>query len=102
MYALYKIPDFNNPDWLLLMEVLLPDNCLLVAKENFGKYFGPVFSSRATFSLTEDINPNFSEPKRMASIIPGVGDNIARDIVLKRPYYNEEEFYAKHPRIKRQ
>lgn len=80
----------------------LPDNCLLVAKENFGKYFGPVFSSRATFSLTKDINPNFSEPKRMASIIPGVGDNIARDIVLKRPYHNEEEFYAKHPRIKRQ
>ncbi|RIB12121.1 hypothetical protein C2G38_2101819 [Gigaspora rosea] len=38
----------------------------------------------------------------MASIIPGFGDHTARDIVLKRPYHNEEEFYAKHPRIKRQ
>ncbi|RIB08321.1 hypothetical protein C2G38_2111413 [Gigaspora rosea] len=38
----------------------------------------------------------------MASIIPGVGDHTTRDIVLKRPYHNEEEFYAKHQRIKRQ
>ncbi|CAG8822346.1 21584_t:CDS:1, partial [Gigaspora rosea] len=80
----------------------LPDHCLLIAKENFGTYFGPVFSSRATISLTKDINPNLSEPKRMASIMPGVGDHTARDIVLKRPYHNEEEFYAKQPRIKRQ
>nr|CAG8493793.1 670_t:CDS:2 [Entrophospora candida] len=79
----------------------LPDHCLLIAKENLGTYFGPVFSSHATFSLTKDINPNFSEPKRMTSIIPGVGEHTARDIVSKRPYHNEEEFYAKHPQLKR-
>ncbi|CAB4490961.1 unnamed protein product [Rhizophagus irregularis] len=32
---------------------------LIVSKDNFKSYFGPVFSARATFSLTRDINPNF-------------------------------------------
>ncbi|CAG8476378.1 14477_t:CDS:2 [Dentiscutata erythropus] len=80
----------------------LPDRCLLIAKGNFSTYFGPVFSSHAMFSLTRDINPNFSDPERMGSIIFDVNDQTAQDIVSKRPYHNEEEFYTKHPRIKRQ
>ncbi|CAG8643072.1 8308_t:CDS:1, partial [Scutellospora calospora] len=62
----------------------LPGRCLLIAKENFRTYFGFMFLLYAIFSLIKDINPNF------ISIIPGVGEQIVRDIVLKRSYHNEE------------
>ncbi|CAG8508052.1 3412_t:CDS:2 [Ambispora gerdemannii] len=78
----------------------LPDNCLLITKKNFEKYFGPVFSSRATFFLTQHINPNFAEPKGMCKTLDGVGEVTAGEIVSKRPYSDEEDFYTKNPRVK--
>ncbi|PKC59404.1 hypothetical protein RhiirA1_540504 [Rhizophagus irregularis] len=44
---------------------------LIVSKDNFKSYFGPVFSARATFSLTRDINPNFWDINRLKNTIKG-------------------------------
>jgi len=72
------------------------DNCLVIASNNFEEYFGPVFASRATFALTRNINPNFSEAERMEKRLPGIGKTNAAKIVQNRPYINEEHFYKKH------
>jgi hypothetical protein len=37
------------------------NNCLAITKNNFKEYFGPIFASRATFLMTKDDNPNFSD-----------------------------------------
>ena len=39
----------------------LPEDVLVIDQTNFKKYFGHIFSSRATFYLAEDVNPNFVE-----------------------------------------
>ena len=31
----------------------MPDNCLVIARENFEQYFGPLFSSQLIFDITE-------------------------------------------------
>ncbi|RGB42790.1 hypothetical protein C1646_785098 [Rhizophagus diaphanus] len=40
-------------------DTILTNNCLIITKSNFKKYFGPTFASRSTFYMTKDINPNF-------------------------------------------
>ena len=47
------------------------ENCLVIVSCNFEEFFGLVFASRAIFSLTKDINPNFSEPARMKNFLFG-------------------------------
>ncbi|UZO28612.1 uncharacterized protein OCT59_022129 [Rhizophagus irregularis] len=61
----------------------------------------PVFSSRATFALIKNINPNFSESQRMVKCLPGVGDVTAEEIIRNRPYKSEDDFFKKHGRAKR-
>ncbi|CAB4388183.1 unnamed protein product [Rhizophagus irregularis] len=39
-------------------ETVSCDECFIISRSNFEQYFGPVFSSRATFALTKNINPN--------------------------------------------
>nr|CAG8529578.1 7276_t:CDS:1 [Entrophospora candida] len=38
----------------------LDEDFLLISKENFAAYFGPVFSTHTMLSITNDINPNLS------------------------------------------
>ncbi|KAF9404097.1 hypothetical protein BGZ76_007119, partial [Entomortierella beljakovae] len=75
-------------------------DCLVISKDNFKDYFGPVFASRATFALTRAINPNFSELSRMRTCLSGVGDVTAGEIIKKRPYLSQEDFCEKMPRVK--
>lgn len=77
------------------------DGCLVVSRDNFKDYFGPIFSSRATFALTKAINPNFSKLDRMIACLDGVGDVTGTEIVENRPYKNQEDFFTKIPRAKR-
>ncbi|GBB93766.1 hypothetical protein RclHR1_22280002 [Rhizophagus clarus] len=77
------------------------DDCFIISCNNFEQYFGPVFSSRATFALTKNINPNFSESQRMVECLPGVGRVTAENIIINRPYKNEDDFFEKHSRAKR-
>ncbi|CAJ0927373.1 21204_t:CDS:2, partial [Entrophospora sp. SA101] len=78
----------------------LDEDFLLISKENFAAYFGPVFSTRAMLSITNDINPNFSGWDMIKNNIPGAGDLTTTNIVSKRPYKSEEDLFNKHPRIK--
>ncbi|CAG8640802.1 9843_t:CDS:2, partial [Paraglomus occultum] len=80
----------------------LPDDCLLIARDNFEKYFGSVFSARAAFAFSQSLNPNFAEPRRMSTVLPGIGEQTARSIISKRPYYNKEDFYKKNSRIRKE
>ncbi|RGB29098.1 hypothetical protein C1646_767018 [Rhizophagus diaphanus] len=52
-------------------ELVPYEDCFIISRDNFEQYFGPVFSSRAIFALTKNINPNFSELKRMVECLPG-------------------------------
>ncbi|GBB87908.1 hypothetical protein RclHR1_01440023 [Rhizophagus clarus] len=77
---------------------ILTNNCLIITKNNFKRYFGPIFASRATFSMTRDINPNFSDCSWMEN---GVGKVTAGKIVKARPYLSEDDFYNKFSQAKR-
>ncbi|CAG8446526.1 14851_t:CDS:1, partial [Rhizophagus irregularis] len=57
-----------------------PD-CFIIMKGNFKENFGPIFASRATFYMTRDINPNFSDFSCMINQIPGVGRVTANEII---------------------
>jgi hypothetical protein len=81
-------------------KILKPD-CLIIIKSNFKEYFGPIFASRATFYMTRDINPNFSDFSCMINQIPGVGRVTANEIIKSRPHSNEDNFYKKFSNIKR-
>ncbi|GBB92486.1 hypothetical protein RclHR1_20100003 [Rhizophagus clarus] len=74
---------------------------LNISKDNFDKHFDPVFSSRAVFFFTKDINPNFWEINRLKNTLEGIGDTFIGD-VKKRPYVNAKDFYDKNPEAKRQ
>ncbi|KAF9361116.1 hypothetical protein BGX26_005745 [Mortierella sp. AD094] len=75
------------------------DGCLVISRDNFKNYFGPVFASHANFALIK-LNPSFSEPDRMKECIPQVGDITAADIVDKRPFKSQEDFHKKVSRDK--
>ncbi|PKY56726.1 hypothetical protein RhiirA4_448817 [Rhizophagus irregularis] len=75
------------------------DDCFIISRNNFEEYFGPVFSSRATFALTKDINPNFSVSQRIMECLPG--KVTAAEIIKNRPYKSEDAFFEKLQRAKR-
>ncbi|CAB5395651.1 unnamed protein product [Rhizophagus irregularis] len=83
------------------MTIVSCDECFIISRSNFEQYFGPVFSSRATFALTKNINPNFSESQRMVKCLPGVGDVTAEEIIINRLYKSEDDFFKKYGRAKR-
>nr|CAG8485390.1 4224_t:CDS:2 [Entrophospora candida] len=58
------------------------EDLLLISKKNFAAYFGPVFSTHAMLSVTNDINPNFSGWDMIKNNIFGAGG----------PYYNQYYF----------
>src|SRR5947207_4887030 len=60
---------------------------LVVSKEDFKKHFGPVFSSRASFAITGDTNPNFWGKNRLKNVLDGIGDAAIDNVIKKRLYY---------------
>ncbi|EXX56493.1 uncharacterized protein OCT59_015772 [Rhizophagus irregularis] len=71
---------------------------LIVSKDNFKSYFGPVFSARATFFLTRDINPNFWDINGLKNTIKGIGDDSINTVIAKRPYISEDHFHNVNPK----
>ncbi|CAB4487556.1 unnamed protein product [Rhizophagus irregularis] len=74
---------------------------LVISKEDFKKHFGPVFSSRASFAITGDANPNFWEKNRLKNVLDGIGDASIDNVIKKRPYYSDEDYYIKNPGAKK-
>ena len=66
-------PFKGNPDDL-------PDDCQTISKKNFKHYFGPLFASRLTFDIVNDLNINSAEPKRIVNMIKGDGDAVFKAI----------------------
>ena len=75
----------------------LPDDCLVVAKDNFETYFGRVFASRAVFGMVGDVNLNFTSPARIVNRVEGIGSAIAQAICGKRPYFSADDVIEKNP-----
>jgi hypothetical protein len=71
-------------------DIISTNNCLVIMKNNFKEYFGPIFASRATFSMTKDINPNFSDCSWMKNDLPGIGE-ITADKIVKAPTTFKQE-----------
>ena len=67
-------------------------NILIVSKDNFKSYFGPIFSARATFAFTKAINPNFWEISRLQNTLEGIGEASIDNVIAKRPYIDENQF----------
>ncbi|GES73716.1 hypothetical protein GLOIN_2v1720049 [Rhizophagus clarus] len=74
----------------------LPDKCLVIAKNNFGQYFGKVFSSRLAFSMLNDFNLNFATPDQISKMFGGIGPIISSQICKKRPYYDADDLINKN------
>ena len=69
--------------------------------EDFKKHFGPVFSSRASFAITGDTNPNFWKKNRLKNVLDGISDTSIGNVIQKRPYYSDDDFYKKNPGAKK-
>jgi hypothetical protein len=41
---------------------------LIISKDSFHEQFGPIFSSRAIFAFTKEINPNFWDRNRLLNL----------------------------------
>ncbi|EXX50315.1 hypothetical protein RirG_271970 [Rhizophagus irregularis DAOM 197198w] len=74
---------------------------LVVSKEDFKKHFGPIFSSRASFAFTGDTNPNFWEKNRLENVLDGICDASIGNVIKKRPYYSDDDYYNKNPGAKK-
>ncbi|PKY30145.1 hypothetical protein RhiirB3_447087 [Rhizophagus irregularis] len=74
---------------------------LVVSKEDFKKHFGPVFFSRASFAFTGDTNPNFWEKNRLENVLDGICDASIGNVIKKRPYYSDDDYYNKNPGAKK-
>ncbi|RGB22845.1 hypothetical protein C1646_677547 [Rhizophagus diaphanus] len=70
---------------------------LVISKEDFKKHFGPIFSSRASFAITGDTNPNFWEKNRLKNVLDGIGDASIDNVIKKRPYYSDRDYREKNP-----
>ncbi|CAI2163645.1 12433_t:CDS:2 [Funneliformis geosporum] len=80
----------------------LPNNCLVISKENFKQYFGPLFSSRLTFDIINNLNINSAEPKRIAEAINGIGEILSKAIYDNRPYKSVNDLIEKNLTYKEQ
>ncbi|RGB34138.1 hypothetical protein C1646_760936 [Rhizophagus diaphanus] len=78
----------------------LPNDCLIIAKSNFGRYFGPLFVSRLSFDIINHLHINSTEPKQIAERINGVGEVISEAIHKNRPYKNADEVIEKNKTYK--
>jgi hypothetical protein len=75
---------------------------LIISQNNFEEHFGPVFSSRALFFFTKVVNPNFWDVSRLKNTLEGIGEASIDNVIEKRPYINEDQFYEANPRAKKQ
>ncbi|CAI2187878.1 11464_t:CDS:2 [Funneliformis geosporum] len=73
----------------------LPDDCLIISKENFNQYFGPLFALRLTFDIINDLNINSAEPNQIANVIKGAEEVISKAIYENRPYKSATEVIEK-------
>ncbi|PKY54412.1 hypothetical protein RhiirA4_473217 [Rhizophagus irregularis] len=71
--ALMIVQDKWYYDGKELNKLELPEDVLVIDKTNFKKSFAPIFSSRAAFYLTKDINPNFSELAKIKIVLTFLG-----------------------------
>ncbi|RGB30818.1 hypothetical protein C1646_764835 [Rhizophagus diaphanus] len=74
----------------------LESGVLVVSKDDFKKHFGPVFSSRASFAIIGDTNPNFWEKNRLKNVLDGIGDASIDNVIKNRPYYSDADFRNKN------
>ncbi|CAB5358359.1 unnamed protein product [Rhizophagus irregularis] len=74
---------------------------LVISKEDFKKHFGPVFSSRASFAIAGNTNPNFWEKNRLKNVLDGIGDVSIGNVIKKRPYYSDDDYRDKNPGAKK-
>ncbi|EXX74169.1 hypothetical protein RirG_053600 [Rhizophagus irregularis DAOM 197198w] len=74
---------------------------LVISKEDFKKHFGPIFSSQASFAIIRDANPNFWEKNRLKNVLDSIGDASIDNVIKKRPYYSDEDYYIKNPGAKK-
>ena len=101
---------FDNDDYMLITIIFTSQpyikekqepGVLVISKEDFKKHFGPVFFSRASFAITGDTNPNFWEKNRLKNVLVGIGDASIDNVIKKRPYYSDDDYYRKIQGLKK-
>ncbi|RUS13306.1 hypothetical protein BC937DRAFT_95526 [Endogone sp. FLAS-F59071] len=89
--AMISIQDFNDN------VEHIPENCLVVCKENFVNYFSEIFSGRALLSLISGCNVNFSEKLSLMRDINV--DELVDVIIDRRPYDSVATLCNKVPEV---
>ncbi|KAG0332554.1 hypothetical protein BG000_009916, partial [Podila horticola] len=73
-----------------------PDNCLLIYKGNFTKFFGGAFSTSAALALSEDLNWNFATRETLKKKHK-LGDEEVDQILENMPYRSYDDLVRKVP-----
>jgi len=83
--------DTVNPD-------NLPDDCMLVCRQNFRKFYGDIFADRAAFAASNNkINVNTAS-WQVLQLLRGVGKHTARCIIEQRklePFLSAQDLHKR-------
>ncbi|CAG8722321.1 4214_t:CDS:2, partial [Rhizophagus irregularis] len=69
----------------------IPDNILLVCRDNFHQHFGRLFASRVDFELLS-VNANYTCPDILTKIFSTEIKDSPEALMLKRPFHSPEDF----------
>ncbi|CAI2167524.1 13994_t:CDS:2 [Funneliformis geosporum] len=80
----------------------LSDDTLIITRDNFEQYFGPVLASRLAFSIMGELNINTATSQRISNLIHWVRSIASTELCKKRPYYDVDDLIEKNERYKNQ
>lgn len=80
------------------LNTAFPDNCLLIYRGNFVKFFGPAFSISAALATSKDFNWNFATPETLKK--HRLGDEEVEQILDNLPYRSYDDLVQKVPAMR--
>ncbi|CAB4395442.1 unnamed protein product [Rhizophagus irregularis] len=80
-----------DPDSTYSFGSAIPDNILVVCRDNFHQHFGRLFASRFDFELLS-VNANYTCPNIITDIFGTAIKDSQEDLMRKRPFRSPEDF----------
>ncbi|RGB24548.1 hypothetical protein C1646_804242 [Rhizophagus diaphanus] len=80
-----------DSDLLYSFRSTIPDDILLVCRDNFYQHFGKLFASQYGFELLS-VNVNYTSPDTLEGILGTAIKDSPRDLLLKRPFRSPKDF----------
>ncbi|CAB4410698.1 unnamed protein product [Rhizophagus irregularis] len=80
-----------NPDLHYSIRSAIPDDVLVVCRDNFHQHFGRLFVSQFDFELLS-VSANYTSPDILTGIFGTAVKDSPRDLKLKRPFHSPKDF----------